>query len=117
MDSIRQHLERLLSEIASERLQQITNWPDCEHLPDGTGGVAVRQWSMEIAKHACDRAYREGEITHAHVFEEEAMEVLAETDPEKLREELIQVMAVCAKWVKDLDESRISRQDAHCILT
>jgi len=40
---------------------------------------------------------------HAHVFEEEAMEVLAEEDPVKLRVELIQVMAVCAKWIADID--------------
>ena len=58
---------------------------------------------MNIAKNACDRAYREKVITHAHVFEEEAMEVLAETDVVKLRKELVQVMAVCAKWIKDID--------------
>ncbi len=102
-DDWRKRVDAAINAIVSERRFQVAKWPDCERLPDGTGGVAVREWSMNIAKHACDRAYREGRITHAHVFEEEACEVLAEADPVKLREELVQVAAVCVKWIADLD--------------
>lgn len=76
--------------------------PDCEHLPDGTGG-AGRNTYTTIARNACDRAEREARLTHAHVFEEEAAEVLSETDTAKLRTELIQVAAVCLKWIEDID--------------
>jgi hypothetical protein len=90
------------AEVLAERRRQIAKWVDCEHVPDGTGGSG-RTTYMNIAKNSCDRAYREGRLTHAHVFEEESAEVLAEEDPAKLRVELIQVMAVCAKWITDID--------------
>ncbi len=95
-------VDRISRDILDERLRQAEKWADCESLPDGTGG-AGRPTYEAIARAACDRAYREGRLTHAHVFEEEASEVLAETDPEKLREELIQVAAICVKWLADLD--------------
>jgi hypothetical protein len=89
-------------EVKTERLYQQQKWADCERLPDGTGG-AGRPTYERIAKLACDRAYREGRVTHAHIFEEEAMEVLNATERPKLRKELVQVMAVCEKWIRDLD--------------
>jgi hypothetical protein len=95
-------MERFMADVAAERARQREKWPDCERLPDGTGG-AGRPTYATIARNACDRAYREGRLTHSHVFEEEAMEVLDETDPAKLRDELVQVAAVCAKWIADID--------------
>ncbi|MYW33589.1 hypothetical protein [Streptomyces sp. SID2119] len=54
--------------------------------------------------HCADR----GGEPHTHtawdgVLLEEVYEALAEPDPAKLRTELIQVAAVCAAWVHDLD--------------
>ena len=95
------HLLSLFAEVAAERERQVKAWPDCEHLPDGTGGGGRETW-MTIAKNSCDRAYREGRLTHAHVAEEEFAEVLAEEDPKKLRIEIVQAMAVLAKWHADL---------------
>jgi malonyl CoA-acyl carrier protein transacylase len=93
----------LVLEIAGERGRQITKWSDCQNLPDGTGGNRHRA-EMRTAQNACDLAYKHGELTHAHIFEEEAMEVLAEPDQVKLRAELIQVIALCVKWVEDIDK-------------
>ncbi len=56
-----------------------------------------------MARNACNRAHREGRLTHAHVFEEEACEVLNAQTPEDLRKELVQVGAMCLKWVLDID--------------
>lgn len=95
-------VKRLADEVVEERRRQILKWPDCERLPDGTGG-AGRPTYETIAKNSCDRAHREGRLTHAHVFEEECMEVLNATEPDKLRVELVQVMSVCAKWIADID--------------
>ena len=89
-------------EFAAERLRQVELYPDCEHLPDGTGGGGRETWER-ISKISCDRAYSEGRLTHAHVFDEETAEVLAATDPVKLRAELVQVGAVVCKWIADLD--------------
>lgn len=91
------------SEVALERMRQNLAFPKEEHgLPDGTGAAAYRTYE-EIARNACDRAAREGRLTLAHILEEEAAEVLATVDPAKLREELVQLSAVCCRWVEDID--------------
>jgi hypothetical protein len=77
--------------------------PRSAPLPPGTGGGGRVTW-MTIARNSCDRATREGRLTYAHILDEEAAEVLAETDPVKLRTELMHVMAVCLRWVEELDE-------------
>jgi hypothetical protein len=79
--------------------------PRSAPLPDGTGGGGRVTW-MTIARNSCDRAAREGRLTHAHVFDEEQAEVLAETDPVKLRAELFDVMATCLRWIEELDDER-----------
>lgn len=94
--------EKIFTEISAERERQDAKYPDCISLPDGTGGGGRKTWES-IARHACDRAHREGRLTHAHIFDEEASEVLAETDPAKLRAELVQVAAVAVKWLEDID--------------
>lgn len=43
------------------------------------------------------------DVTWRHIFLEEAFEALAETDPAKLREELIQALAVGVAWIEDID--------------
>ena len=86
-------------------------WPKTDMYPDGTGGGGRETWRT-IAQQSCDRAYREGRCTFAHVLDEETAEVLAETDPTKLRTELIQVMAVCARWIAKLDREQGLR-DGH----
>jgi len=88
--------------IDAERDRQDRIHPGTTRIPDGTGGTGYETY-REIARIRCDRAQREGRLTHAHYFEEEVWEVLAETDPEKLRTELVQVAACCVKWVEELD--------------
>ena len=93
---------KIFAEISAERDRQDVIHPGTTQIPDGTGGGGY-ETREAIAKHSCDRATREGRLTHAHVFEEEAAEVMAATDPVKLRKELIQVAAVAVKWVEELD--------------
>lgn len=38
-----------------------------------------------------------------HILDEEVAEALAETDPERLRAELVQVAAVAVQWIEALD--------------
>jgi len=99
----------IYDEIEAELARALAKYPDCARLPDGTGGAGRRTYET-IARNACERAYREGRITHAHIFEEEAAEVLAEEDPVKLRKELVQVAAMCLKWVRDLDGRAAANQ-------
>jgi len=96
-------LDSILGEVAAEHDRACAKYPDCVSLPDGTGLTGAAKHALAIARHACERAYREGTLTHAHILEEEFWEAMCETDPAKLRAELVQVAAMAAKWVADLD--------------
>lgn len=84
-----------------ERLRQLKKWGP-QPLPDGTGHAAQIELA-EVARRVCDAALADGKATHAAVLFEEVAEALAEVDPVRLKEELIQVAAVCAKWIADID--------------
>ena len=79
------------------------------HHPDGTGTGFWRSMATE-ARAECDRAARAGMVTWQHILREEFYEALAEADQARLREELVQVAAVAAAWIEDID-SRLARFD------
>jgi hypothetical protein len=91
-------------ELEAERLAQDARWGEQNH-PDGTGGEERRR-DAEWARANCQRAAIEGTVTWADILEEEALEALAESDPARLREELVQVAAVAVAWVECLDRMR-----------
>lgn len=101
-------------EIETELARALAKYPDCASLPDGTGGAGRKTYET-IARNACDRAYREGRLTHAHVFEEETSEVLAAEDPTSLRKELVQVGAMIVKWVRDIDRKSGEACGVRCL--
>lgn len=113
--AVRQAIQTLglhiFAEIVTERHRQDEIHPNTTHIPDGTGGGGRKTWET-IARISCDHAAREGRLTYAHVFNEETAEVLAEEDPTKLRAELVQVGAVCVKWIEELDR-RLAKESAH----
>lgn len=105
----------VLEEIAAERAAQDARWGEQNH-PDGTGTNWVDQirpafgWSgpeaehaAELARNDCQRAARRGEATWLRILREKMVEAYAETDPAKLRAELIQVAAVAAAWAEAID--------------
>lgn len=87
--------------VDDERQRQLSLWGP-QPLPDGTG-MPEQIEAADVARQNCQDAFADGEGTHAYVMIEEAREVLAETDPDKLKAELIQLAAVCAKWIADID--------------
>lgn len=94
-------LARVLGDVAAERAAQDTRW-GIQAVPDGTGAVdAVAQ--ADRARRETDEAGRRGELTWRHILREEVLEAFAESDPERLRTELIQVAAVAVKWAQALD--------------
>ena len=58
------------------------------------------------AREHCAAATADGSVTFKDVLMEEVAEVFAESDPEKLRAELIQVAAVAVQWVEKIDRER-----------
>lgn len=101
----RQKLLNILMDIRAERDRQDQLWGANRSLPDSTGG-AHHGARAHIAKSVCDASFEIGEGSWRVILDEEVAEALAESDIGRLREELIQVAAVCVAWVEDLDTRR-----------
>lgn len=102
-----------LDDIILERRRQEAKWGQ-QDLPDGDGTTERLYLHAEAEKARCDKAHDERRCTFAHVLREEVAEALAEcapdNDPERrarLRRELIEVAAVCVKWVESLDRRTV----------
>ncbi|WP_245679237.1 nucleoside triphosphate pyrophosphohydrolase [Actinomadura hibisca] len=93
-------LSEVLADVAAERAAQDRLW-GVQEFPDGSGPAYSDH--AEEAKRDCAVAWREGELTWRHILTEEFYEALAEDDPVRLRNELIQTAAVAVKWVQSLD--------------
>ncbi|WP_326742615.1 hypothetical protein [Streptomyces sp. NBC_01768] len=91
----------VLADIATERAAQDAIF-GVQNLPDGTGTNTFYREAHEHRR-MCDRAFERGEGTFRHVFLEEVYEAMAETDPAKLRAELVQAVAVGVKWIEAID--------------
>lgn len=86
-------------------------------LPNGTGAEARHHWpyawtadTMRAWAHMrCEAAQLYGELDWATVLVEEVTEALAESDPAKLRAELVQVAAVASRWIAAID-TRAARE-------
>lgn len=93
----------VLPEIAAERERQDEKWGEQNH-PDGTGpGFAI---DAKRARHRCNLAAALGLVSYRDILNEEVFEAFAESDPDKLRVELIQVAAVAVAWIEKLDRER-----------
>ena len=88
-------------EVIQERVRQEARWGEQNH-PDGTG-LYQQQAAAENARRVCDNNFRRGKGSWADILREEFAEVLAESDPARLREELIQVAAVAIAWTEAID--------------
>lgn len=91
---------RVLDDIAIERDAQLAKWGPQSH-DDGTGEHF--KFLADDARYTTDQAAQVNELTWQHILTEEYYEALSEEDPAKLRTELVQVAAVCAAWIQDLD--------------
>ena len=97
-----------LCDILSERLRQEVKFPE-QHLPNVqtpyqprfvAGAMAARQWVDSSAQH--------GRLSWTDVLVEEVAEAIDEAEAgrvDALRVELIQVAAVCVRWVEDIDRA------------
>lgn len=97
--------EAALEDVAAERARQRARHGE-QRLEDGTGLEPWDEVERDEARLRCDRATLAGRVTWRHVLEEEVAEALAESDPEQLRAELVQVAAVAVQWIEALDRRR-----------
>ncbi|WP_336642298.1 hypothetical protein [Microbacterium sp. MMO-56] len=99
----------IVAEIVGERARQDEKWGEPHEVPNGTGpgvtfpgGDTFLELRDEIQA-IVDAAAPFGASRMSWVLLEEVFEALAESDDARLREELIQVAAVAAKWVQIID--------------
>jgi len=111
---------RVLSDVDDERGRQDEKWGEQNH-PDGTGPATfpldpIDAWASAMffedndaarlaraATRACQAAAAAGNVTWRAILLEEVFEALAESDPARLRTELVQVAAVAAQWAEAID--------------
>jgi len=91
----------VLDEVAAERVRQNERWGEQNHR-DGTGDRRWRDAANHVRSEVDDEA-RAGRTTWNGVLREELFEALAESDPARLRAELVQVAAVAVAWVEAID--------------
>lgn len=87
--------------VQDERDRQDQKW-GAQHWPDGTGRIHDEALALS-AQYVCDVHTRAGTVTWRDILWEEIHEAFAETEWSKLREELVQSMAVIAAWIEDGD--------------
>lgn len=93
--------DAVLDEVLVERHNQDERWGEQNH-PDGTGSPADK-WAAEAAKGMYDLAVSTRALAWRHILLEEFMEAMAESDPARLRAELVQVAAVAVAWIEAID--------------
>ncbi|MFF8409014.1 hypothetical protein [Streptomyces omiyaensis] len=105
-------LRRFATAVDTERQAQLAKFGDQKH-PDGTGSP-IQAVEADKARAGCQAAFARGEGTWMHVLVEEVFEALAEEDLVRLRAELVQVAAVAAAWIHDIDTRPHPMICAHC---
>lgn len=99
--------ERFANAVEAELASANEKHPGTEDLPDdGWFNPGARRTWESIARLSYERAKHDGRLTFAHIFDEESAEVLAASaagDVEGLKKELIQVSAMCLKWLRAIE--------------
>ena len=90
----------VLAEVRTERFRQDVKWGVQNH-PNGTSLNNVHFRNRKYFVN--EELIATGKLTWQDIAEEEFLEAVSETDPVKLREELIQLAAVCVAWIECLD--------------
>jgi hypothetical protein len=109
--------EWVLSDIGMERERQFVKWGP-QHHADGTGddkrlapfpqeGAYLFASWREHLRDNCDFEAKHGQVRWSDILLEEVFEALSESDQAALRKELVQVAAVAAAWIEDIDSQRI----------
>lgn len=94
-------MRSVLDAVAAERERQHARWGE-QVMPDGTGGAGSAPMARMVKRYV-DDLLALGEATWRDVLREELFEACAETEPARLRTELLQVAAVAIQWVEAID--------------
>jgi hypothetical protein len=100
----------ILDEVKQEQERQVEKWgirtqPDYSENDCYFDSVEIRDLAYTL-KWRCNTNAKDDTISWTDIFTEEVFEALDEAangNTQLLREELIQVAAVCASWIEDID--------------
>lgn len=122
--SAREHAARrratraVLDDVAAERVRQFARYGSNSDLMDGTGPTVRWLWPISDDQATDIQVqFREdyewaeqhyGKPTWCDLVREEVAESFQESDPGRLREELLQVAALAVSWVETLDARRLA---------
>lgn len=120
---------RVAQDVGQERIAQNKKWGE-QHHPDGTGPASFAGKNtlvidnltlvemVDFFRRLCDEAHRNGTLTWRHILLEEVFEAIAEQDYDLLRKEMVQVAAVAAAWIEDIDwrTARLNNGDLSFLL-
>jgi hypothetical protein len=110
---------RVLADVRAERARQFAQYGSNADLEDGTGTSWLRPFSPAPAR-TIERGFRDdyeererwyGKPTWTMLVREEVAEVFQETDPVKLREELVQVAALAVSWIEKIDARQLAEEN------
>lgn len=107
--------ESVLAEVSQERDRQIEKFGDQSHLPNCKASALHEQWvfTASAMKFLNAEAVKAGKLTWTDIFLEEIAETLADVhDSRRLREELIQSVAVGVAWIEALDKRAPTTQQS-----
>lgn len=93
----------VLEEVFQERERQDAKFGPDLGLPDGTGAAHHKEL-LEWVRQRMAQLEKRGRVTFVDVLVEEVAEARAESDPVRLRGELVQVAAVAVKWIEAIDQ-------------
>ncbi len=98
-------LNGVVDDVWNERARQLDKWG----VQERPTGVNAREYKPleDMARARYEQNLANGSLTWADILKEEFYEALAEEDVAKQRVELVQVMAVAASWILDLDRRHI----------
>lgn len=98
-------LQRVLNEVAGERLQQHARFGE-QNLPSGTGGKHWRRF-LATARETCETRFAACDGSFLVLLAEEVAEAFVESDSAALRAELVQVAALTVQWIEALDRRKV----------
>lgn len=109
---------KVLKEVAEERQRQDERWGEQNH-HDGTGPnkllfgfhapenptyLAARERATTITDSRTDMKM----VSYGDILLEEVFEAMAESNQDRLREELVQVAAVTVAWIEKIDRDQLN---------
>lgn len=118
-----QNINSVLKEVQAERERQEAKWGEQNHangtgpgqyfLGKGLSAPATFGYLRDRATEIMDNHVDVGRLTYTDILLEEVFEAVTESDPDKLREELVQVAAVAVAWVEKIDRDNVRPKRKH----